>query len=225
MPQRLTEGQRTRLSAAETKLRDAVNSRRQMKALNSPTGWRRAGFDGLPSPLEDFAAIRSLELDVRAYIIERINVMAEAGWLIRPIEKYTEYIRAEASDALDHALNIVDPSDDEKLNRSMLGTAAEGGASYWTERARAEFGPRVPLPPGIAAVVQVRPLARAGEEAVPPMQQYPAWRYSWNQRSTTVKNIEEDKALGGGWTDRPDAFEPYEHSRPRRQNTPTLFGG
>ena len=143
----------------------------------------------------------------------------EAGWLNRPIERYAGYVRAEAADALEHALNVIDPSDRGKLNRTMLDKAAEGGASYWIERARVEFVPRGPLPPGIAAVVQVRPPARAGQ-VIAPMQEYPAWRYSWNRKSTIVKNIEEDKALGGGWTDRPDAFEQHEDSRPRRQHNP-----
>ena len=219
MPQSLTEGQQTRLSDAERRLRDAVDSRRQMRALNSPPGWRRVGFDELPSPIEELAAVRSLELDVRAYLVERINVLAEAGWLIRPIENYSEYVRTEADGALEHGLSVVDPTDRGSLNRTMLEKAAEGCASYWIERARVEFAPPGPPPSGVAAVMHVRRPAPAGH-VIAPMQEYPRYRYSWNRRSTIVNNIDEDKALGGGWTDNPDAFARYEGGLPKRPNNP-----
>ena len=42
---------------------------------------------------------------------------------------------------------------------------------------------------------------------------YPAAKYHYTGNTIVVKNPEEDAALGGGWADRPNAFDPYKGPR------------
>jgi hypothetical protein len=39
-------------------------------------------------------------------------------------------------------------------------------------------------------------------------QNYPSWRSHWTKKDFIVKDEAEDKALGGGWADTSDPFEP-----------------
>jgi hypothetical protein len=110
-PVALTEAQRIRLVNAEKELRDAVQSRQQMKDLNHPPGWARAGFDNEPSPVVEIVGILNLELDVKKYVVEEINVLAEAAWEIRPLERFAELVKNCAAEAVDRGLGMVDPSD------------------------------------------------------------------------------------------------------------------
>jgi hypothetical protein len=44
-------------------------------------------------------------------------------------------------------------------------------------------------------------------------QAFPACRYHYSGKATTVQNPEEDKALGGGWAKSPTEFAPYQGPR------------
>jgi hypothetical protein len=49
-------------------------------------------------------------------------------------------------------------------------------------------------------------------------QEYPKAKYHWTGKTVTVKSLDEEVALGGGWADSPSAFDPYIGPRPARTN-------
>jgi hypothetical protein len=49
-------------------------------------------------------------------------------------------------------------------------------------------------------------------------QEYPTVKRHWNGKTATVKNLDEQVALGVGWADTPTAFDPYKGPRPARTN-------
>ena len=228
-PVPLTEGQRTRLANAEKELRDAVRSRQQRRELNRPSGPERAVLNNAPSPAEDVAGILCLELDVRKYVIDEINVLAEAAWNIRPLERFTERIENCAAEAVEHGLGMVDPADRRRVNATMLENAAAGVAYYWTARARTAFAPSGGHESGRARSTSanlhvVIQLPRDGKvqspQAALPFCDYPKYKYSWNGEEALVKSLDEEKALGGGWADNPAAFAPYEDPKRARPHNP-----
>jgi hypothetical protein len=48
---------------------------------------------------------------------------------------------------------------------------------------------------------------------------YPAVRYHWNKSPVVVHNLEEDAALGRGWTGTPRLFDAYKGPRPPRPDS------
>jgi hypothetical protein len=46
--------------------------------------------------------------------------------------------------------------------------------------------------------------------------EYPKWKYHWTGKGVTVKNSEEERALGGGWANTPAAFDAYKGARSGR---------
>jgi hypothetical protein len=44
-------------------------------------------------------------------------------------------------------------------------------------------------------------------------QAYPKCKYHYTGKTTTVKNPEEEAALGGGWANSPAAFSPYKEPK------------
>jgi hypothetical protein len=226
-PVPLTERQRTRLANAEKELRDAVRSRQPTRELNRLSGPERAVLNNTPA--EDVSGILSLELDVRKYVIDEINVLAEAAWNIRPLERFTEHIDNCASEAVEHGLAMLDSSDRRDVNRTMLENIAAGVAYYWTNRARIAFtlsggseSRRAPSTGAIHSVVIQLP--REGKAQSPqaalPFCDYPKYKYSWKGAEALVKSLDEEKALGGGWADNPAAFAPYEDPRRARPHNP-----
>jgi hypothetical protein len=51
-------------------------------------------------------------------------------------------------------------------------------------------------------------------------QDYPKCKYHWNGKTVTVKNSEEEAALGGGWANSPDVFDPYRDAKKARPQHP-----
>jgi hypothetical protein len=49
-------------------------------------------------------------------------------------------------------------------------------------------------------------------------QEYPKTKYHWTGKTVTVKSLDEEVALGGGWTDSTSAFDPYKRPRPAKTN-------
>ena len=44
-------------------------------------------------------------------------------------------------------------------------------------------------------------------------QHYPRVKHHWNGKNVTVQNADQEKALGGGWADAPDAFDAFKGAR------------
>ena len=224
-PTALTDAQRNRLVSAEEKLRDAVRSRQQMKDLKYPSDWVRAGLHNGPSPSEEMVGLLSLELDVRTYVVEEINTLAEAAWSIRPLDGFAERVNKCAAEAVDHGLGFVNTADRNCMNRTLLEDAAAGVAYHWTEKARTAFPPLWGQSPGktgqtgsdLNVTIRVQREGEGESQREPhPFYEYPKWKYHWNREATVVKSLEEEKALGVGWADSPAAFDPYKGARPAR---------